>query len=129
MMKRRYGVFGAGMILAMVVSCSRGQPDQPTTAIPPAPTTPPAVTSPIGGYEVSTVSDGGSIAGTISLSGSVPKLPVRKPNKDPQVCGTAVRESQKLIVSKSGGLKNAVVIVEGVKRGKAVPAAVQNAEF
>jgi plastocyanin len=45
------------------------------------------------------------------------------------VCGTADRQSQKLIVNKTGGVKNAVVIVEGVKRGKAMPSAAQNAEI
>src|SRR5204862_1423598 len=50
-----------------------------------------------------------------------------KISKAPQVCGTAPRDSQKLIVNKAGGLKNVVVIVEGVKRGKVMPTEAQNA--
>jgi plastocyanin len=128
-MKCSSGVFGAGLVLAMVVSgCGRGAPEQPTTEIPPAP---PAAdqpaTSTANGYEVTTVADGGIIGGTITVSGAIPQLPPRQPSKDPQVCGTAPRPSEKLVVSRSGGLKNAVVMVEGIKRGKAIPAAVQNA--
>src|SRR5207249_8707382 len=82
-----------------------------------------------GGYEVAEVTDGGSITGTITVSGPVTKLPARKMGKDPQVCGTAQRESQKLIVNQAGAVRNAVVIVQGVKRGKAMPAAARNAEI
>src|SRR5262249_52950020 len=48
---------------------------------------------------------------------------------DPQVCGTAPRDSEKLIVNKSGGVKNAVVMVLDVKRGKPMPDAAKNAEI
>src|SRR3989442_6551746 len=122
--KRNCGVFAAGIMLAVIVSCSRGTPDQPKTDLPPAPAATTAT-----GYEVSAVTDGWSVGGTITLSGAIPKLPARKIGKDPQVCGTADRESQKLIANKTGGLKNAVVIVEGVKHGKAMPSAAQNAEI
>ena len=125
-MKGSSRVYGAGIMLAMIVSCSRGAPDQPANELPPAPAAAPAATT-SGGYDVSAVTDGGSIAGTIMVSGPIQKLPARKIAKDPQVCGTAPRESQKLIVNKAGGLKNAVVIVESVKRGKAMPAEAQNA--
>ena len=126
-MKRRCGLYGAGVMLAMSVSCSRGTREQPD--IPPAPPAPAATATTAGGYDVATVTDGGSVGGMITISGSIPKLPARKIGKDPQVCGTAARESQKLIVNKTGGLKNALVIVEGVKRGKAMAAAAQNAEI
>src|SRR5262249_51432935 len=43
--------------------------------------------------------------------------------------GEAARDSQKLIANKTGGLKNAVVIVQGVKRGKAMPPTARNAEI
>jgi len=123
-MKRSRGVFTAGVMLAMVLSCSCGTREQPTTEVPPAP---PASVATTNGYEVTAVSDGGSVGGAITISGTIPKLPPRKIGKDTQVCGTAPRESQKLIVSKNGGLKNAVVIVEGVKHGKAMPSAAQSA--
>src|SRR5690242_12885980 len=122
-MKRSRRVCASGVILAMMVSCSRGTREEPTTEIP----SPPSPTVTTAGYEIAAVTDGGSVGGTISLSGPIHQFPVRKISKDPQVCGTASRESQKLIVHGAGGLKNAVVIVEGVKRGKAMPPAAQNA--
>jgi len=114
-------------MVAMLISCSRGTSEQPTSALPPA--SPASVTTSADAYDVTAVADGGSIAGTVTVSGSVQKLPPRKIAKDPQVCGTAERESQKLLVNKTGGLRNAVVIVEGVRRGKAMPAAAQNAQI
>jgi plastocyanin len=122
-MNRSRRVCASGVILAMIVSCSRGTREEPTTEIP----SPPSPTVTTAGYEIAAVTDGGSVGGTIALSGPIHQLPVRKISKDPQVCGTASRESQKLIVHGAGGLKNAVVIVEGVKRGKAMPPAAQNA--
>jgi plastocyanin len=118
----------AGILVAMLISCSGGKSEQPTTAVPPAPPAPASATS-ADAYDVTAVADGGSIAGTVTVSGSVQKLAPRKIGKDPQVCGTSERESQKLLVNKTGGLRNAVVIVEGVKRGKAMPAAAQNAQI
>jgi plastocyanin len=118
-------IYLAVVVLTTIVSCSRGATDQPANELPPAPAASTAPTA--GGYEVAAVADGGSITGTISVSGPVQKLPQRRISKDPQVCGTASRESQKLLVGQGGGLKNAVVIVEGVTRGKAMPAEAQSA--
>ena len=128
-MKRGRSIYGVLLMLAMAAGCSRGTSEQPGKDIPPPPPGPgPAANAP-GGYAVTEVTDGGSIAGTITVSGPVTKLPARKIAKDPQVCGTAQRESQKFIVNQAGAVRNAVVIVEGVKRGKAMPAAAQNAEI
>ena len=126
-MKTKLGLFCVIAIASVVAGCG-SSPDQPA---PPAALTPAATSapSPIPGYEVMTVSDGGSISGAISVSGTIPNLPKRPVNKDPKVCGTTARDSQQLVVGTGGGLKNAVVIVEGVKRGKAVPAAFTNPEI
>src|SRR5690348_756917 len=129
-MNRRWALYAVPLLVTMIVSCGRQQ--QQTTELPPAPpSTPAAGNAPAaaGQYEVTTVADGGGISGTITLSGALPKLPPHKTDKDPQVCGTAPRDSEKLLVSKSGGVKNAVVMVLDVKRGKAMPAAAQNAEI
>ena len=129
-MKACYRVCGAGLMLVILFSCSRGATEQPATGIPPVPPGPSATdaTTP-DAYEVSAIVDGGSIGGTITASGPILKLPPRKIGKDTQVCGTADRESQKFIVNRTGGLRNAVVIVEGVKRGKPMPPAAQNAQI
>src|SRR5688572_1519573 len=117
-MNSRWAAPHAALMLAFIVGCSN-QPDESRTELPVVPE--PAAVSSIDGYEVVTVAEGGSITGAITVSGSIPKLPVRQLNKDPKVCGTAARDSQQLITSRTGGLKNAVVMVEGVRRGKAVP--------
>ena len=125
-MKSRCAAYVAVLMLGLIAGCSRGTSEQPAKDLPSAP--PAAVTTP-GSYDVTAVTDGGSVEGTITVSGPVPKLPARKISKDTQVCGTSARESQKLVVNGSGGVRNAVVIVEGVKRGKAMPAAAQSAEI
>src|SRR5438132_2143432 len=120
-MNRSWGLYAAPIMLMMIVGC--GRQEQKSTELPPAPPSPAAnAPAPTGQYEVTTVTDGGGISGAITLSGAVPKLPPHKTDKDPQVCGTAPRDSEKLLVSKSGGVKNAVVMVLAVNRGKAMPA-------
>src|SRR5438045_3330148 len=129
-MNRSWALYAAPIMLAILVSCGRQQ--EQNTQLPPAAPSAPAANAPAGApgqYEVATVADGGGISGTITLSGAVPKLPPHKTDKDPQVCGTAPRDSEKLLVGKSGGVKNAVVMVLDVKRGKAMPAVAQNAEI
>ncbi len=113
--------------LALTLLSACGRPaDQPAAppAVPPA-----AAPSSIPGYDVIAVTAGGSISGTISLSGDIPNLPKRTINKDPKVCGTAARGSEQLTVSAAGGLKNAFVIVEEVKQGKAIPVALQTPQI
>lgn len=120
----------SAILFLIAGGCGGGE--QPKTEAPPAapPATPAAASSPFDGYQVVQVADGGSISGAISVSGAIPKLPTRPINKDPKVCGSGTRESQQLIVNKAGsGLKNAVVIVEGVKRGKNLPKDAQNVQI
>src|SRR5262245_12998430 len=122
-------LFGAIALSTLIVSAGCGSSDQPAPASAPAPAVQPASASAISGYDITTVSDGGSISGAIIVSGPVPKLPGRPVNKDPKVCGTVARDAQNLIVGPNGGLRNAVVIVEDVKRGKALPASFQNPQI
>jgi len=65
----------------------------------------------------------------VVVSGPVPRLPKRDVKKDPKVCGTTARDSEQLLVSSSGGLKNMIVIVEDVKRGKDVPSSLLNSQI
>jgi plastocyanin len=116
----------AGLSIIVLLAACNNASDQPApSAAPPAAPAAAAAPSPIPGYEVVQVADGGSISGTVSVTGAVPKLAKRDIKKDPQVCGKTARDSEQLLVSPTGGLKNAIVIVEGVKRGKAVPATLQ----
>ena len=125
-MRRTRVLYGAGLMLGLLAGCGGNEPEVRKNEVRDAAGNP---VSGAGAYEVVQVADGGSIGGTITISGSIPALPRRDINKDPKVCGAGARDSHQLIVNKSGGLKNAVVIVEAVKRGKAIPAAAQNAEI
>src|SRR5689334_14795015 len=97
-MNRSWALYAVAIVLTMVVGCGR---QQQTTELPPAPpSSTPAAGAPAlaGQYEATTVTDGGGISGTITLSGALPKLAPHKTDKDPQVCGTTPRESEKLVV-------------------------------
>ncbi len=81
-------------------------------------------------YEAVEVTNGGSIKGVIKTSVKVtdPVIPLHiKPKEDPletaqekKTCGDN-HGAMMYLISSSGGVKNALVIVEGVKKGKAAP--------
>jgi plastocyanin len=69
------------------------------------------------GYVEAPVPDGGTLAGRVRFVGEPPRgepIPVRK-NID--VCGES-KPSEALLVGPKGGVKNTVVYLEGVERGK-----------
>ena len=70
-------------------------------------------------YTPGTVSNGGSITGTISFEGTAPTMKVLKIEKDAKVCAVHDKYKEDVVVGKSGGLKNVVVYIDGIKAGKA----------
>lgn len=62
----------------------------------------------------STVYSGGTITGVVKFVGENPGYPDAKINKDPEVCGTDSRPSEKLILSADNNIKNVFVNVKGV---------------
>ncbi|MGK7344590.1 MAG: carboxypeptidase-like regulatory domain-containing protein [Candidatus Nitrospinota bacterium M3_3B_026] len=75
------------------------------------------------GYKVADVPDGGTLKGKITFSGQAPepqKIPIEK---NPEVCGTGVREIREVTVSPDGGLQHVVVYFEKIKTGKEWPKA------
>lgn len=81
-------------------------------------------------YQVVTVSNGGTIRGTVRWSGPAPKLVSASINKDPEICDPTSqkkRDLERLLISKSGGVANTVVYLKNIAQGKAVelPAARQ----
>ncbi len=70
-------------------------------------------------YQSAPVKNGGTIEGYVLFKGAKPpknkKMPIVK---DQEVCGEGFKEDQAYIISKSGGVKNAVVYIENVKSGK-----------
>lgn len=71
-------------------------------------------------YAAGQVKDGGEVRGRIRLAGKAPASPRVTPEKDASVCKPHVDGA--LQVAADGGLANAVVWIEGVRRGKALDA-------
>lgn len=74
------------------------------------------------GYEGGAVSGGGTIGGKVTWEGDKPKIDDYPINKDPDICDTdkkGKRVSDRLIVGDGGGVKNAVVYIEEITKGKA----------
>jgi hypothetical protein len=75
------------------------------------------------GYEVISVSDGGTITGTVKWSGPAPKLSAVPINKDPEICdprSLKKRDLERLLLSASGGVANTVVFLKDITKGKAM---------
>ena len=69
-------------------------------------------------YEVAPVTDGGIVTGKVLFQGEVPKPRLVLITKNQEVCGEGYREIVEVAV-KNGALGNAVIIVDGIVRGKA----------
>jgi hypothetical protein len=69
-------------------------------------------------YEVVPVADGGTIKGKVIYQGSVPTKKI-VPTKDQATCGQ-VRDEPEIVVGPDKGVKDAVVYLKGVQKGKAL---------
>jgi plastocyanin len=69
-------------------------------------------------YEEGDVSNGGAITGTVKLAGAVPAAKTLKVDKDQATCGHDDIPSEALIVSGDGTLKNVVVSITKISKGK-----------
>jgi len=82
-----------------------------------------AVAAAQSGYQTITVSDGGTITGTVKWSGPVPKIPTLAINKDPEICDPQAqkkRDLERLLISSNGGVANTVVFLKDITKGKAM---------
>jgi plastocyanin len=70
------------------------------------------------GYAATKVANGGSIAGTVTYSGKAAAPKKLAVTKDTQVCGKVEHMDESLVVGASGGIKNVVVSIKGIKSGK-----------
>ena len=76
-----------------------------------------------GDYKVITVTDGGTISGTVKWSGPVPhnlEFPI---SKDPQICDPDSKKSadlERLVVGPQGGVANTIVYLKNITSGKAL---------
>ncbi len=79
-----------------------------------------AVCGPVGdafAYQPEAVTDGGSIAGVVKLSGPVPKPTPLEVSKDLEVCGAHPLYDQSLVVAGDGGVRFAVVTITDIQKG------------
>jgi plastocyanin len=72
------------------------------------------------GYDVIEVKDGGTLKGTVKVTGNVPKDETVAVTKDANYCG-ATLPREKYVIGPGGGVKNVVVLIENISRGKAIP--------
>jgi hypothetical protein len=72
-------------------------------------------------YQEGAVAGGGTLKGKLVYNGRVPTRTI-VPTKDPEVCGQP-REEPEIKVGPDKGVHNGMVYLEGVKQGKAWPAA------
>ncbi len=105
-------------ILLTAAACGGGETTAPTSAPapqPPAeqPTEPPAQE----GYQGGSVSDGGTIVGTISYNGDGAGPIEVSVDKDNEVCGDTI-ETLSIVRDASGGLQDAVVRITDISSGK-----------
>ena len=73
-------------------------------------------------YRVITVSNGGTITGTVKWSGPEPHLVRFAITKDPQICdpdSQKTRDLERLVIGPEGGVANTVVYLRDVSQGKA----------
>lgn len=105
--------------LALVLACAGCRAERTEeTAKAPAPAPVPAPRAASSGYEAIEVSGGGSVSGQVVFRGSKPKLEPRPVTKDNATCGHQPKPSEALQLGSGGALANAVVALEGIRRGK-----------
>jgi len=77
-----------------------------------------------GAYEVAPVADGGSVVGKVLFKGEAPPPKRMLITKNKEICGEGQREIVEVAV-RNGALGNAIVVIDGVSKGKAWVATTQ----
>ncbi|MBI3609340.1 MAG: carboxypeptidase regulatory-like domain-containing protein [Nitrospirae bacterium] len=72
-------------------------------------------------YDETEVVESGTIFGRVTFAGSVPDIPAIPVVKNPEFCGEAVWDPVLVVNPSNKGVKNTVVYLEGIHRGKAIP--------
>ncbi len=80
-----------------------------------------------GAYEMAAVTNGGVISGKTLFKGTPPEVKVFKVEKTPEVCGEAPRKLTEVAVN-GGELRDVVVVLEGVEKGKPYSASVRKGD-
>jgi plastocyanin len=78
------------------------------------------------GYQVIEVTNDGTITGRVTLAGKAPTLEAFDVTSDKEVCMPAARNNR-LEVGPNGGVRYAVIYIEGIKEGKQMSANLETA--
>jgi hypothetical protein len=70
------------------------------------------------GYEEISVTEGGTIRGQVKLQGVAPTPEKVEITKDEAICGKTEKVNESLLVGTDNGIRNAVVSIESIERGK-----------
>ena len=76
-----------------------------------------------GDYKVITVTNGGTISGTVKWSGPAPHTVTFPITKDLEICdpdSTKTRDLERLIIGQQGGVANTIVYLKNISSGKAL---------
>lgn len=106
------------MLLTAACGGGDGAEPAPTATSRAEPTATPTSEPAAGGYQETTVASGGTIAGVVRFEGTPPPATTITIDKDTEICGTS-KTNEELLVSASGGIKNAVVSITDITSGKA----------
>lgn len=74
-------------------------------------------------YEVTEVTNGGAIIGEVTFAGTLPAVSAVEITKDQEVCGKTEKTVESILVGQNRGLRNVVVSLRDLTRGKGFPAA------
>jgi len=116
-MSKKLAPIVAVAFVASLAACGGGEaPPAPT---PTAGAKAPAAAAPASasGYMVAAVTDGGTVMGTVKVTGDVPAPEVVEVNKDNNVCGSE-KKMYDVMVGDGGVLEHAVVWLDDIKKGK-----------
>lgn len=114
-MLRKYAPITALALVAVLAACGGGGEQAPAKSEAAKPAAK-AEAKPAG-YQVTAVTDGGSISGVIKAAGNVPEAEVVEISKDTSVCGTE-KVLEDVTVGDGGELAHAVVWIENIMSGK-----------
>jgi hypothetical protein len=76
-------------------------------------------------YRVVTVTNGGTVSGSVKWSGPAPRILDFPVTKDPQICDPVSRKTvdlERLLIGAQGGVANTVVYPKNISSGKALQA-------
>ena len=111
-MKKFLPIFAALLIALFAIACGGAEDTAKKEADKPAEIAAPA------GYQTMTVANGGTISGTVTYAGAMPKKVQIQKTKDTAVCGKTTHYKEDMLVSGNKGLANVVVRIMNISKGK-----------